>query len=66
MFVLFIAACLIGMSVIELALSWAEYKFRQVPISIPSAVLWGIVFLAGVVVMIKSKALAAWLADKIE
>jgi hypothetical protein len=66
MLVRFSAACLMGMSLIELTLSWAEYHFRQQPISIPSAVLWGILFVAGVIILIKAKSVADWLSDKLE
>lgn len=62
----FTAACLMGMSIVELALYWAEFKFRQVPVSVPFAVLWGMVFLAGVAVLIRSKSIADWISDKLE
>jgi len=62
----FTAACLMGMSIVELALYWAEFKFRQVPVNIPLAVLWGIVFLAGIAVLIKAKSIADWISDKLE
>ena len=66
MFVCFTAACILGMSVVELGLCWAEYKFRQVPVNIPLAALWGVLFLAGVAVLIKAKSIADWISDKLE
>ena len=66
LFVRFTAACLMGMSVVTLVLYWAEYKFRHVPVNIPVAALWGIVFLAGVAVLIKAKSVADWISDKLE
>ena len=66
MFVCFTAACMVGMSVVELGLYWAEYKFRQVPVNIPLASLWGVLFLAGVAVLIKARSIADWISDKLE
>jgi hypothetical protein len=66
MFVRFVAACLMGMSVVELALDWAEFKYRQVPMNIWIAALWGIVFVAGVAVLFMAKSIANWLSDKLE
>jgi len=66
MFVRFVAASLMGMSALELALYWAEFKFRQVPVNILFAALWGISFLAGIVVLVKAKAVANWISDKLE
>ena len=66
MFVRFVAACCMGMSVVELALYWAEYKFRHVPVSPFFSVLWVTLFLAGTVVLIKAKAIANWISDQLE
>ena len=66
MFVRFVAACVMGMSVVEIALDWAEFKFRQVPFNIPHTALWIIVFLVGVVVLIKAQAVADWISEKLE
>ena len=51
MFVRFIAAALMGMSLVEFSLAWAEYHFRHMPVNVWSAVLWGIAFLAGIVMI---------------
>lgn len=66
MFVRFIAACCIGLSVIELSLYWAEYHFRQKPVSIVFSALWIIVFISGIVVLAKAKEVAQWIEDKLE
>ena len=66
MFVRFVAACFMGMSVVELALYWAEYRFRHVPVSPFFSALWVILFLVGTVILIKAKAIANWIADKLE
>jgi hypothetical protein len=66
MFVRFVAAGFMGMSVVEIALDWAEFKFRQVPVNIPLAALWIILFLVGVVILIKARAVADWISEKLE
>ena len=66
MFVRFVAACFMGMSVVELSLYWAEHKLRHVPVSPFFSALWVILFLAGVVILIKAKAIANWISDKLE
>lgn len=66
MLVRFIAACLMGMSVVELALYWVEYKFRNAPVNIFFSALWIVLFLLGMVVLIKAKAIAEWISDRLE
>lgn len=65
MLVRFIAACIMGMSVVELALYWVEFKFRHVPVNFFLAALWGILFLVGIVILIKAKAVAEWISDRL-
>ncbi len=66
MFVRFVAACCMGMSVVELTLYWAEYHFRQVPVNVWFSALWIVLFLAGVAILIKAKAIANWISDRLE
>ena len=66
MFVRFVAACLMGMSVVELGLYWVEYKFRNTPVNIFLSGLWIILFFIGVAVLIKAKAIAEWISDRLE
>ena len=56
-----------GMSVVELTLTWAEYKFQPRADATPSFPRCAVIlFLAGVVVLIKAKAVANWISDKLE
>lgn len=66
MLVRFIAVALLGWTVIELSLYWAESHFHGTPIPVVSCILQCIPFVLGVVVLIKSKALAAWISEKLE
>ena len=66
MFVRFVAACVMGMSVVELSLYWAEFRFRHVPINPFLSALWVILFLVGTAILVKAKAIANWIADKLE
>jgi len=54
------------MSVVELALYWAEHKFRQMPVNTLLSALWVVLFLAGGVILIKARAIANWISDKLE
>jgi tryptophan-rich sensory protein len=65
MLVRVVAACLMGMSVVELGLYAAEYKFRHTPVNILFSALWIILFLVGVIVLIKAKAIAEWISDRL-
>ena len=66
MLVRFVAACIMGMGVVELALNWAEHYFRQTPINVPLTAIWIIIFLVGIAVLIKAKAIANWISEKLE
>jgi hypothetical protein len=66
MFVRFAAVCVMGMSLVELTLNWAEFAFRHQPLDIISIVIWVILFCAGIVALIKARAIADWIADKLE
>jgi len=65
MLVRFIAASLMGMSIVELALYGVEYKFRHLPVNILLSTLWIVAFLVGATMLIKAKAIAEWLSDKL-
>lgn len=65
MLVRFIAASLMGMSIVELALYGVEYKFRHIPVNILLSSLWIVAFLVGVTMLIKAKAIAEWLSDRL-
>jgi len=66
MLVRFVAACCLAMSVIEIALVAAEFKYRGTPINIFSVVLWSLLFLVGLIILIRARAVADWLADKLD
>jgi hypothetical protein len=65
MLVRFIAASLMGMSIVELALYGLEYKFRQTPVNILLSTLWIVAFLVGATMLIKAKAIAEWISDRL-
>jgi len=65
MLVRFIAASLMGMSIVELALYGVEYKFRHAPVNILLSAVWIVAFLVGVTMLIKAKAIAEWLSDRL-
>jgi len=65
MLVRFIAVSLMGMSIVELALYGIEYKFRHIPVNILLSTLWIVAFLVGVIMLIKSKAIAEWISDRL-
>ena len=66
MLVRFIAAALIGWTVCELVLYWVVCSHKNVPVEIFPCVVKSLPFLAGVVMLIKSRALAEWLSDKLD
>jgi hypothetical protein len=66
MLVRFVAAALIGWSVVELVLYWVICNHNNTLVEIFPCVVKSLPFLAGVVVLIKSKALAEWLSDKLD
>ena len=65
MLVRFVAVCIMGMSVVELGLYAAEYKFRHTPVNILFSALWVVLFVVGVAVLIKAKAIAEWISDRL-
>jgi hypothetical protein len=66
MLVRFVAAALIGWSLAELALYVAVNHHKNEPVEIIPCVLKSLPFLAGVVVLIKSRSLAEWISDKLD
>jgi len=65
MLVRFIAASLMGMSIVELALYAVEYKFRHISVNILLSTLWIVAFLVGATILIKAKAIAGWISDRL-
>jgi hypothetical protein len=66
MLVRFVAIACLGVSLVELALGWAEHHFRQAPLSIWFLALWCLVFIAGIVMLARAEVLAQWVEDKFE
>ena len=66
MLVRFIAAALIGWSLLELALYVVVSHHNDVPVAVVPCVVKSLPFVAGVVILIKSRSLAEWLSDKLD
>ena len=66
MLVRFIAAALIGWALAEIALYLAICHHKNEPVEFFSCVMKSLPFLAGIVVLIKSRTLAEWLSDKLD
>jgi len=66
MLVRFVAASLIGISVIEFALYWVVCQHYNTPMRIFPCVLKSIPAVLGIVGLIRSKALAQWVSDKLD
>jgi hypothetical protein len=66
MLVRFAAAGLMVVALMELALAWAEFHFQHEPFNVPLAVFWSLLFVAGMVLLIKAQSLAEWIADRLE
>ncbi len=62
----FIAVGLIGLGVIELSLSWLENSAHHTPMEPFDFAVPAILFVAGIVVLIKTRSLAAWVSDKLD
>ena len=63
MLVRFIAVALIGWAVAELALYGAVSHHNNQPMAVGQIIVKSLPLLAGVVVLIKQKALAEWVSD---
>jgi hypothetical protein len=66
MLVRFVAACCLGLSLVEFVLAWAEFTYRSVPVNFFLLALWIVLFLAGVAILVKAKAIAEWISDWLE
>ena len=66
MLVRFIAVTLIGWAMVELALYLVVCHQKNLPVKTFPCVVKFLPFLAGVVMLVKSKALAEWLSDKLD
>jgi hypothetical protein len=66
MLVRFIAVALLGASIVELSLYWVVSSAHHVSVDVFICVLKSIPAVAGLVVLIKSRAIANWLANKLD
>ena len=66
MLVRFIAAALIGWTVMDFALYWAVSQHDRTPMTIFPCVLKSIPALLGIVMLVRDKAVAQWISDKLD
>ncbi len=66
MLVRFVAVALIGWACVELALYVVVCHHQGLPIEILPSLIRSLPFLAGVVMLIKSRAIAGWLAEQLD
>ena len=66
MLVRFIGAALIGWALAELALYLAVCSHKNVPVEVIPCAIKSLPFIAGVVVLVKGRALAEWISDKLD
>ena len=66
MLVRFIAASLIGVSVVEIALYWVLSSTHHAPMQTFPCILKSIPAVLGIAILIKAKALAEWISDKLD
>ncbi len=66
MLVRFIAAALIGWTVVDLALYWVIAQHNHTALEIFPCILKSIPGVAGVVILIKAKAVAEWISNKLD
>ena len=66
MLVRFTAVALISVTVVELALYWAVSSSQHAPMETFPCVLKSIPAVLGVVILIKAKAVAEWISNKLD
>ncbi|HEY1719435.1 MAG TPA: hypothetical protein VGH42_14240 [Verrucomicrobiae bacterium] len=66
MLVRFVAAAIIGWSLVEFSLYWIESQHYNTPMKIFPCAMKSIPALLGIVGLIKSKAIAQWVSDKLD
>jgi hypothetical protein len=66
MLVRFVAVALIGWSCVELALYVAICHHQGLPVEVLPCLIRSLPFLAGVVMLVKSRAIANWLAEQLD
>jgi hypothetical protein len=66
MLVRFVAATLIGWTVVDFALYWVVSQHNHTPMEVFPCVLKSIPLMLGVAMLIKSKTVAQWVSDKLD
>ena len=66
MLVRIIALALAGWAVAELLLYWAICQHNNQPVEIVKIIIKSLPLLAGVVILVKARALAEWLSDLLD
>jgi hypothetical protein len=66
MLVRFIAAALIGWTMVDLALYWVIAQHNHTPVETFPCVLKSIPCVLGIVMLIKAKAIAEWISNKLD
>ncbi len=66
MLVRFVAVALIGLGVIELSLSWVEAATHHTPIQFVDFLFPGILFILGIIGLVKAGSLAEWISNKLD
>jgi hypothetical protein len=64
--VYFIAISLVGYGLLEVAMYWGECLAHKQPVQLLHFALPAIPFVAGVVLLVRAKAVAKWISDKLE
>jgi hypothetical protein len=64
--VCFIAIALVGYGLLEMGLYWGECLAHKQPVKILHFAFPAIPLVAGLVVLVRAKAVAKWLSDKLE
>ncbi len=66
MLVRFIAVALIGWAFIELALYVVVCRHQGLPVEVLPCIIRGLPFVAGLVILVKSRAIAVWVAEQLD
>lgn len=66
MLVRFIAVSLMGVSVVEIALYWVVCSSHHAPMETFPCVLKSIPAVLGIVILIKARAVAEWISNKLD
>jgi hypothetical protein len=62
----FTSVALAGLSIVQMSLYVLDLHFHGHPIPVLGCVFWAILLAAGVVLLVKSKAVAGWISDRLD